>query len=134
MRIYRWQPRRSKRRRAYASLLLADGVSPAYVQKSSSYLDRADLLDVRPLGFARRRPALWTGWTGRSGSRGRRRGRSAVGGSEAADFQVAGGEGGIRTPGTGFIPYNRLAIVFRACFRRVQELSLRFADFDFDQY
>ena len=34
----------------------------------------------------------------------------ASAGPEATDSQILGGEGGIRTPGTGISPYNRLAI------------------------
>jgi integrase len=105
-------------RHSYASLLLADGVSPAYVQeqlghasieltvgtygrwlrkKAPGAVDRLD-------GVVAKEAEVVAGSPTKVGAPG-----GSVG-PEATDNQILGGEGGIRTPGTGISPYNRLAI------------------------
>jgi integrase len=130
-------------RHTYASLLLQRGESPAYVQEQ---LGHASIeLTVGTDGrWLRKRPTVGADgldsdrsgskkaevvarWEARKGTLGRP--------SPAISFVYRLAErGGFEPPVQALYPYNRLAIVFRACFRRVQELSWRFADFDLDQY
>jgi integrase len=105
-------------RHSYASLLLADGVSPAYVQeqlghasieltvgtygrwlrkKAPGAVDRLDRVVAREAEVVAGSPSM-DGVPDESD------------GPKATEDQLLGGEGGIRTPGTGISPYNRLAI------------------------
>jgi integrase-like protein len=104
-------------RHTYASLLLADGVSPAYVQeqlghasidltvgtygrwlrkKAPGAVDRLDEV------VAERPKVVAAGGTG-DGQAG------TPAGPEGLESEEAGGEGGIRTPGTGFSPVQQIS-------------------------
>jgi integrase len=106
-------------RHTYASLMLADGTSPAYVQEQLGHASIELTVGTYGRWLRKRAPGavdrLDEGEVVAEGPEMVAAGSVGAVQTEAArrpetvDADVAGGEGGIRTPGTGFIPVQQIS-------------------------